>query len=588
MATKLQTKWNLSCFYSGLDDPALEKDLLSAEKQCRAFAKKHRSPLLEKPTKNTVASALKDYEKLQWQLADFRPILYLHYLIALDTSSQEAQARLNQYIDRLTKTNNELAFFEIALGKLSTQLKSELRKDSELASFRYYLECVSLQARHQLSEPEEKLLARTSLTSYSLWTRGVEKALYAKTVRSGKKTLSFAEAVNQVPELPTAPRRRLHKELMTICRDMSDFAESELNAIVQYKRMADELRGFATPFASQLLASQNKEATIRNLAESVRAARSLSHRFYRAKAKIMGLKKLQYADRAARVGTVQKKYPFSLAYREVDAVFAETDPEFSTILERLTTSGQVDVAPKKGKQGGAFCSSSMNNPTFVLLNHVGSFDSVLTLAHEMGHAIHSELSKSQPALYQSYSLSTAETASTFFESLAFDHLTRDFSEEEKVIALHNRLQDDTNTIFRQMALFSFEEELHQRIREHGGMSHQEMAQALQKHLQNYLGNSVEVTEDDGYSFVQWPHIRYFFYVFTYAFGLLVSKALVSKVRENPSFIQSVKQFLRAGGSATPEDIFRSIGVDIQDQDFFAQGLRDVERDVRELEKRVGI
>lgn len=578
--------WDLSIFYTGLDDPQFEKDLVSIETLVAQFAKKYRRVFAEKPKNPDVIAALCDYEVLQKNLHGNRPLMYLHYRMALDTADQALQAAMNKVNDRLVKAYNELAFFELAIGQLPKNQQRELLKDQTAQPFQYFLERQFLKASHQLSEAEEKLLARTQLTSYDLWTRGVESAIYKKTINFQGTKIPIAEALNLVAEQPTKARRALHQKIIAACKEVSEFAESELNAIVHFKKLSDELRHYPTPMSDRILISQNDEATVANLVRAVRSAYGLSHRFYRAKAKMLKLPQLQYADRAALAGKLTQKFSFEQSLSVIDEEFSRWDSDFSNILNAMVANGQVDVFAKKGKMAGGFCSSSIGNPTFILLNHVGSVDSVLTYAHEMGHAIHATLSKSQSVLYEDHSLSTAETASTFFESLVFERLAKDLSAKERVIALHNRLQDDVNTIFRQIALLSFEEELHQTIREKGAMSHQEIAKTMQKHLQSYLGDKVTVTEDDGYAFVQWPHIRFFFYVFTYAFGLLVSKALLKKVRENPDFIVSVKQFLSAGGCATPEDIFASIGIDIRDPQFFADGLVEIERDIIEFEKLI--
>jgi len=226
----------------------------------------------------------------------------------------------------------------------------------------------------------------------------------------------------------------------------------------------------------------------------------------------------------------------------------------------------------------------MNAPTFVLLNYTNTFDQVMTFAHEMGHAIHTEFSKSQSAIYRDYTISTAEVASTLFESFVFDAVFETLSKEEKVIALHKKINDDINTIFRQIACFNFENELHETIRERGGMSKIEIRTLMNKHMSAYLGPSVLMREIDGNFFVSWSHIRRFFYVYSYAFGQLISKALYEKYKEDKTYLIKIKQFLEAGGSDSPENIFKAIGIDVSKPGFWEKGLESIERDIEKLEK----
>jgi oligoendopeptidase F len=223
-------------------------------------------------------------------------------------------------------------------------------------------------------------------------------------------------------------------------------------------------------------------------------------------------------------------------------------------------------------------------PTFVLLNHIDDLYSLKTFAHEMGHAFHAELSKGQGPIYCSYSTSLAETASTLFETIAGDAIYESLPDKEKIILLHDRISDSIASIFRQIACFNYENEIHQTIRTKGYMSKEELADAHNKHMQAYLGPALKMTRDDGYMFVSWMHLRYFFYVYSYAYGLLVSKALLRRYRKDKSFWKKIEQFLSAGGKDSPENILKEIGIDVSKPDFWKEGLKEIEDDIKKLEK----
>jgi oligoendopeptidase F len=242
--------------------------------------------------------------------------------------------------------------------------------------------------------------------------------------------------------------------------------------------------------------------------------------------------------------------------------------------------------PKKGKTGGAFCAGNKPLPTFILLNHTPDMRSVSTLAHEMGHGIHTELSSTQSVLYKGYSLAVAETASTFFEEVVFDDIFETLSGKEKIVALHDKINDSVSTIFRQIACFNFELALHNAIREKGFVSKEDISELLNEHMKSYLGPVMKMDERDGYFFVQWSHIRNHFYVYTYAFGEIVSKALYARYKKDPSFVKSIKRFLSAGSSKSPYQIFKDIGIDISNPKFFLDGLKEIESDIDRLEKLI--
>jgi oligoendopeptidase F len=207
----------------------------------------------------------------------------------------------------------------------------------------------------------------------------------------------------------------------------------------------------------------------------------------------------------------------------------------------------------------------------------------MTYAHEMGHAIHAERSKLLTPMYQGHSTAVAETASTLFENLVFDANLKTLNRTERMRALHDKIQDDIMAIHRQVAFFEFEHEMHQTIRTEGAMTEHELASLMQRHLASYLGKAVEVTKDDGYSYVYVSHFRRFFYVYTYAYGNLVSNAIAARLRNDVNYKKEIDMFLTAGCSKSPEDIFKTIGIDVTKPEFFEEGLKKLDERIDELE-----
>jgi oligoendopeptidase F len=365
----------------------------------------------------------------------------------------------------------------------------------------------------------------------------------------------------------------------------SDFADSEINAIYNYKKIMDERRGYTQPYSATVLHYENKEKTVDTLVNTVTKYFSISQRFYRLHAKIIGDDVL-YADKNVKAGEIKKKFSFEESVSIVRGAFEKIDPQYAQMLDVFLADGRIDVYPQKGKSGGAFCWSTGLNPVYILLNHTDDIRSVETLAHEIGHGIHYTLSKTQPSRYRDFSIATAEVASTFFEQVVSAELEHHLSEDEKVVFLHNKIMGDISTIFRQIACFNFELELHTEIRSKGMVPKGDIAEMMAKHMKRYLGKAVSVSDDDGYTFVSWSHIRNFFYVYSYAFGQLVSRALYEKWKEDSHYADKIKQFLSAGRSMSPEDIFKKIGIDVTDPTFFELGLKSIERDIVNLEKLV--
>ena len=219
----------------------------------------------------------------------------------------------------------------------------------------------------------------------------------------------------------------------------------------------------------------------------------------------------------------------------------------------------------------------------VFLNHVDNFKSLETLAHEMGHALHTARTKTaQPVRYQGYSLTTAETASTLFENLVFDAVYAQSDAATKLNLMHDRLVRDISTIQRQIAFFNFETEMHTLIRTQGAASKEELAALLTKQLRAHLGKGVSVDDDDGYSYVYIGHFRSMFYVYTYAYGLLMSNLMIQEYRADKNYVNKIDQFLQSGGSSTVEQIFKSIGIDAYKTATFEASLGNIADNVTEF------
>lgn len=579
-----QTHWNLNLLYTSPKDPHIERDLRAMERACALFEKKYRSSNKYRTSIPALKTALHEYERLITKTASHKPILYFVYRKELDCTDSEAEARIRLFEGRLIKAGNRIQFFELSLGTLPESTKRKVLRDKRLAYYRRFLERIFETARHDLTEPEEKILALKSAPASSMWSSGLEAARNKLTVPWRGATIPLTQALEMIADTKQQRERaKLWSAVLDKLTTVSDFAESEMNALCTDKKINDELRSFVEPYDATVLGYENDPRSVRSLVETVTKHFDISHRFYALKKQMLGLDTLHYPDRVAPVGTNNIRYSFQDSLKIVETAFGELSPMYRAVVEGYAAHGQIDVYPAAGKSGGAFCSSTHGLPTYILLNHVDSFDSLTTLAHELGHGIHGELSATQPILYEGYSTAVAETASTFFEGVAFDFVTKTMSDAEKIIALHDRIESDVSTIFRQIAFFNFELELHRTIRKHGWLSGEKIAQMLKKHLEAQLGPDVQVTDRDGLSYIYVGHFRNPFYVYSYAYGLLISKALRARVKNNPTYIQKVHEFLSAGRSKKPEQIFADIGITIGPK-LFTEGLRSIEHDLDTLER----
>jgi oligoendopeptidase F len=415
-----------------------------------------------------------------------------------------------------------------------------------------------------------------------MWVDGVQKVLSQKTVEWEGDELPLPEAMNKIQNLTTKKRRELHEICMKKVMEVKEFSESEINAVITNKKIVDEMRGYETPYEAAVLGYENTPEEVETLVNTVTDNFDVVHDFYDLKAEMLELETLSYADRQASVGDIEREFDYQTSVELARAAISDLDADFADVFDQLVAGGQVDVYPKKGKQDGAFCSWASYLPTMLLLNHVDTYNSLRTFVHEMGHAIHGELSKVQSPVYEDATISTAETASTLFEKVFFEHLFPQLIDEEKIIALHDKINGKVSTIFRQVACFNFEKDLHLQIREKGSLPHAKIANLMNRHMQAYLGDKFELIDEDGYFFINWSHIRRSFYVYSYAYGDLISSAMVENLEKDGDYIQDIKQFLSAGSSKSPQEIFADIGIDTTTPAVFETGIQQVRDDIERL------
>lgn len=567
--------WDLSPLFSSDTDPAIAQNLKSTKAATQAFVTKWQSnpEYLSKP--EVLKTALDEYESWARNFGiSGHAGFYFHLRLAQDQANVHLKARVNQITESSHALLNQIAFFTLRLAKIPPNIQTKFLSTPSLASYKHFLEQLFAQAKYQLSEPEEKILVLKSQPAHASWVRMTQEFLSQET-RDGK-TLSDLLGLLRGPDKPVRDQAAMH--INDILKTQLPVAEHELNSILADKKIDDTLRGLPRPDSARHLSDDIDTQVVDTLIKAVTAKFSVPQRFYELKAKLLGLPKLAYHERAITYGNINIEYPFDQSVQLVQSVFTSLDPQIGNIFHQFATSGTFDVYPHVGKKDGAFCSVDLiTKPTYILLNHTNKFEDVLTLAHESGHGVNNELMRPvQNALNFGTPLSTAEVASTFFEDFVLQKLAETADDETKLAIMVKKLDDDVSTIFRQIAFYNFETELHAEFRKQGYLSSQQIGELFQKHMMSYMGNFVEQSPGSTNWWVYVSHFRSFFYVYSYASGLLISKSLQNLVKASPKNISNVKEFLSAGQSASPKDIFAKLGVDISGSAFWDQGLHEIE------------
>jgi len=576
--------WNLAHLFDSDEDPRIAKKRKIVEQKSYAFIKtwKSRTDYLGDPA--FLKKALDEYEEWRKSYGSEGDEGYYFWLrTSQDQNNPALKAKFNLIEQFSKKIQNDIQFFHLRIAKIDEKLQKKFILYPGLKEYRHFIERLFAESKYLLSEPEEKIMNLKSPSSYANWVK-MTSGFLAKEERSiisekGERGMKpFSEIASLMNSKKKVVRDTAAKAFNDIVKKHVDVAEAEINSILANKKVDDELRGLSRPDLARHISDDIDSEIVDTLLKTVSDRFDIPSRFYTLKARLLRVRKLRYHERNVEYGTISRKYSYQDSLKLIMKVFKNLDQTFADILDRFIQNGQFDVYPRKGKSGGAFCAHNLiSQPTYILLNHTDRLNDVLTLAHELGHGINNELiRKTQNSLNFGTPISTAEVASTFMEDFVLQEIVRKADDDLRLSIMMMRLNDEVSTIFRQVACYRFEQELHDQFGQKGYLSKEEIGKLFQKHMASYMGDSVEQSPDSENWWVYWGHIRSFFYVYSYASGLLISKSLQNSVKKEPRFIEKVKEFLSAGLSDSPKNIFLRLGINITDKGFWNKGIEEVE------------
>lgn len=549
-----------------------------------------RSDWLKKPI--VLKKVLDEFENLHRYSTNGAEELYYYWLRSqVEENNTEIKAKFNQIVNFSVDLNNKLQFFELRLARIDKKTQAKFIHDKNLKPYKHFLEKLFSQADYLLSEPEEKIMRLKEQSSYSNWVKMTSEFLSSEKaevlLENGKKAKkSFSEILSLITSQHKKVRDSSAQAFNEILKKNIKIGENELNSILANKQVDDELRRLKRPDLARHLSDDISSSVIDSMLKVVSNNFSVSQRYYKLKAKILKVKKLKYHERNLPIAKTNINYSYDHSKKLVSRVLKNLDLEFFNIFNNFVKNSQIDVYPRVAKSSGAFCAAeSVSQPTFIMLNHVNNLNDVLTLAHEVGHGINNEMMRAkQNGLNFGVTVATAEVASTFFEDFVLKEILEEADKETRFEIMMEKLNQDINTIFRQVALYLFETELHQVFRVKGYLNAQEIGELFQKHMTAYMGPAVDKSKGSENWWLYWSHIRSFFYVYSYASGLLISKSLQNQVALDKGFIKNIKYFLATGVSDSPQNIFKNLGIDINDRVFWKKGIKEIEILLSETER----
>ena len=547
-------EWDLSELAKNPKSSAFQKQIKDLENQAKKF-EKIKSKLSPKMSSKQFKMILQQVEEISHKMSKIGGYASLAY--SSNTQSDEATSLMTQMSKLGSEISNKILFFDL-WWKTQVDEKNATRLMKETGELKEYLTYKRLFAKYALSESEEKIINTLDVTGISALVKLYDKITnafeYKMKIGSKTKVMTREELTNYVRSTNPKIRETAYKTILTkYTENKGVIGEIYQNIVLNWKNEGIELRGYNSPISMRNIGNDVDDKTIESLLTICRKNSPVFQKFFLQKAKMLDMKKLQrydlYAPAASKIK--EKNYSYN---QSVKLVF-ESLGKFSSTLEefarKVFNENHIDSSVRPGKRDGAFCSTLTPKITpYVLVNFTGKSRDVFTLAHELGHAVHSQAAQDRSILVQDAPLPLAETASTFSELLLYDNLSEKISDDQKKIMLAEKIDDLYATILRQSYFTIFEVDAHNLISK--GTTIDEISKVYLQNLKEQFGNLLALSLFQRYK------------------------------KEGNDFVKSYIDILSAGGSKKPEKLLSEHGFDIRSPKFWQEGFDYVNQQVKTL------
>jgi oligoendopeptidase F len=581
-----QTQWSLAPLFPSVESHEVRQAVDELKAQVSAF-ESNRSRL--KPEISTedffdIVRSLETISHLGYRLYGFAGLSF-----SADTQDQGIMAFLGQVEQLMAELQNRILYFSLWWKDLDDQNAARLM--AEAGDYRYWLEEMRHFKPHTLSEAEEKIINIKNVTGSSalsnLYDTITNRYVFKLEVDGEIKELTRGELMVYARSSDADLRARAYQELYRVYGEEGSILGQVYQTLVRdWRNEQVELRKFASPISARNLANDIPDQVVDTLLQVCERNAPLYHLYFRLKARWLGMDRLRRYDIYATIAESEKTYPFGDAAEMVLESLQDFEPQVAGLARRVFDEQRLDSEVRKGKRGGAFCSTVVPDMTpWVMLNYQGRADDVATMAHELGHAIHSMLAAHHNLFTFHPCLPLAETASTFAEMVLIDKLlSNERDEAVRRDLLFRQMDDAYATIMRQAFFALFERQAHEMVLH--GASVDDLSTAYMDNLGQQFGNAVEVSDEFRWEWISIPHIYQVpFYVYAYTFGQLLVLSLYQQYKsEGDSFKPRYLRILAAGGSEAPGRVLSEAGIDITSAEFWQGGFDVLSATLDEIEK----
>ncbi len=581
-----QKQWSLADLFDSHEGAAMQAAFAELEADVTAF-EALRSQLVPDISSENFLEIIQQYEKINRQ--GYRIGGFAELWFATNTQDQNALAFLARVQQFAAELENRTLFFSLWWKDLQEDQAARLMQGA--GDYRYWLEEMRHFKPHTLSEPEEKVINTKNTTGVqafsTLYDAITNRYTFKINVDGEDKELTRGELMVYARHHRADLRAQAYQELYRVYgQDGPILGQIYQTLVRDWRNEQINMRRFSTPISVRNLVNDIPDAVVNTLLDVAERNAAVFQRYFRLKARLLGMERLRRYDVYAPIARSDKSFAFNQAADMVLDSFGKFEPRLAELAQRVFDNDHLDSEVRKGKQGGAFCATLTPDLTpWVLVNYQGRADDVATLAHELGHAIHSMLADHHSLFTQHACLPLAETASTFGEMMLVDRLLAEEKDESvRRDLLFRQVDDSYATIMRQSFFALFERQAHEMVVK--GASVDELAAAYLENLKKQFGDAVDVSDEFRWEWVSIPHIYHTpFYVYAYAFGQLLVLSLYQQFKaEGEAFKPRYLKILAAGGSQAPVSVLSEAGIDVYSDAFWQGGFDVISNMVEQLEK----
>lgn len=559
-------EWDLSDLYKSYDSEEFKNDLNFLDKAIDKFKNFKLEDNIE-----SILSAIKLLEETLITIAK------LNRYIALRESTNTSDKETANYSfivgSKYSNLEGEFAKFRKFLGNI----KTDISKDEYLSQYKFFFAEAKQEASHLLSDEVEEVIAKMNLSAGSSW--GNMQSFLTSTVEGeldGEK-ITLPQVRNLAYEKDQETRRKAYLAELEMYKNIKAPIAFSLNNIKSQVNDISKLRGFSSPLEQTLEESRMSKETLDALLSAMRDSFPKFREYFKHKAKLLGHKNgLPFYDLFAPIGESSRTFNVEQMRDFLIETFTPFSQDLADMTKEMFDKKHIDVYPKKGKVGGAFCMGlPFIKQSRVLLNHGDTLSDVVTAAHELGHAYHNLHIREHLPLNRSYSMPVAETASTFNENILLNTILKTATKDEKINIIEQQLQDNAQIIVDIYSRYLFESEVFEK-RKNAFLFPEELEEIMLNAQRETYGDGLDPDFLHPYMWVNKSHYyseHVSFYNFPYAFGGLFAKGLYAIYKENPNgFVEKYQKMLYSTTVNSVEDVAKIMGIDLSKKEFWQGAL----------------